>query len=103
MATDRLNEALADLNEAARERRDELSEMLNEKYADLKAMLSEAAGTSAGWLRDRGMEIGRAGKTAAVATDNSVRNHPYYYIGGTALAALLLGFMLGRHRDNGHA
>ena len=42
-STEKLNEALAHLNEAAKERREELQTLLAEKYTDLKAAFGGAA------------------------------------------------------------
>ena len=95
---DRLHEALAHLNEAAKERRDELQALLSEKYTDLKAAIGGAAGASANWMKEGGREVGETAKLAASTVDHSIRKHPWYYVGGAALGGLLLGFLLGRHR-----
>ena len=97
-STETLNEALAHLNEAAKERREELNKLLAEKYTDLRSALGDAAGASADWVKEQGREVGDSAKLAASTVDHSVRKHPWYYIGGAALGALLLGFLLGRHR-----
>ncbi len=97
-STEKLNEALAHLNEAAKERREELNKLLAEKYTDLKSALGGAAGASAGWVKEQGKEVGDTAKLAASTVDHSVRKHPWYYVGGAAVGALILGFLLGRHR-----
>jgi len=96
--TEKLNEALAHLNEAAKERREELDKLIAEKYTDLKSALGGAAGASAGWVREQGREVGDAAKLATSTVDHSAHEHPWYYVGGAALGGLLLGFLLGRHR-----
>jgi ElaB/YqjD/DUF883 family membrane-anchored ribosome-binding protein len=97
-STEKLNEALAHLNEAAKERREELNKLLAEKYTDLKSALGGAAGASAGWVKEQGKEVGDTAKLAASTVDHSVHKHPWYYVGGAAVGALILGFLLGRHR-----
>jgi ElaB/YqjD/DUF883 family membrane-anchored ribosome-binding protein len=97
-STEKLDEALAHLNEAAKERREELEKLLAEKYTDLKSAFGGAAHTSSDWVKEQGKEVGDTAKLAASTVDHSVREHPWYYIGGTALGCLLLGFLLGRHR-----
>jgi ElaB/YqjD/DUF883 family membrane-anchored ribosome-binding protein len=96
--TEKLNEALAHLNEAAKERREELNKLISEKYTHLKSALGGAAGASADWVKEQGREVGDAAKLAASTVDHSAHRHPWYYIGGAALGGLLLGFLLGRHR-----
>jgi len=97
-STEKLNEALAHLNEAAKESREELQTLLAGKYTDLRAALGSAAHTSADWVKEQGKEVGDTAKLAASAVDRSAHVHPWYYVGGAALGGLLLGFLLGRHR-----
>ena len=96
--TEKLNEALAHLNEAARERRDELRTLLSEKYTDLKAAIGGAAGASANWMKEGGREVGETAKLAASTVDHSLRKHPWYYVGGAAVGGLLIGLLIGRPR-----
>ena len=95
---DKLNESLAHLDQAARERREELNKLLTDKYTDLKSAVGEAAGASAVWLKEQGREVGDKAGQVARSVDHSVHGHPWYYIGGAALGGLLLGFLLARHR-----
>ncbi len=97
-STEKLNEALAHLNEAAKERREELNKLMAGKYTDLKSALGGAAGASADWVKEQGKEVGDTAKLAASTVDRSAHMHPWYYVGGAALGGLLLGFLLGRHR-----
>jgi ElaB/YqjD/DUF883 family membrane-anchored ribosome-binding protein len=95
-STEKLNEALAHLNEAAKERREELQTLLAEKYTDLKAAFGGAAGASANWMKEGGREVGEAAKLAASTVDHSIRKHPWYYVGGAAVGGLLIGLLIGR-------
>lgn len=87
-STEKMHEALALLNEAARERREEIGKLLNEKYTHIRDSVSHAAHDSAVWMRDSGK-----------AVDESAHKHPWYFVGGAAVIGLLLGFILGRKRD----
>ena len=98
VGTEKLNEALAHLNEAAKERREELQTLLAEKYTDLKAAFGGAAHASADWMKEQGREVGETAKLAASTVDHSVRKHPWYYVGGAALGGLLIGLLIGRRR-----
>jgi len=97
-STVKLDEALAQLNEAVRERRDEVNKLIAEKYGHLKAALGDAAGASSEWVKEQTREVGDKAKQAASTVDKSVHEHPWYYIGGVAVGALVLGFLLGRQR-----
>jgi ElaB/YqjD/DUF883 family membrane-anchored ribosome-binding protein len=97
-STEKLNEALAHLNEAAKERREELQKLLAEKYTDLKSAFGGAAHASSDWAREQGREVGDTAKLAAATVDHSVRKHPWYYIGGAALGGLLIGLLVGHRK-----
>jgi ElaB/YqjD/DUF883 family membrane-anchored ribosome-binding protein len=95
-STEKLNEALAHLNEAAKERREELQTLLAEKYTDLKAAFGGAAGAGGDWFKEQGREVGDTAKLAASTVDHSLRKHPWYYVGGAAVGGLLIGLLIGR-------
>jgi len=97
-SNEKLHESLAQLNEAARNRREELDKLLAEKYTDLKSALGDVAGASASWLKEHGKEVGERAEVVAKTVDNSARHHPWYFIGGAALGGLLVGLLLNRHR-----
>ncbi|MBM3313954.1 DUF883 family protein [candidate division WOR-3 bacterium] len=97
-SADKLSDALAQLNEAAKERREEVEKLLAEKYTHLKAALGGAAHASADWMKEQSREVGEKAKLAASTVDHSVHAHPWYYIGGAALGGLFIGFLLGRQR-----
>lgn len=97
-STEKLNEALAHLNEAAKERREELQTLLAEKYTDLRSAFGVAAHASGDWMKEQGREVGDSAVLAANTVDHSVRKHPWYYIGGAALGGLLIGLLAGRRR-----
>jgi ElaB/YqjD/DUF883 family membrane-anchored ribosome-binding protein len=97
-STEKLNEALAQLNEAVKERREELDKLIAEKYTNLKAAFGGAAHASADWVKEQGKEVGDTAKLAASTVDRSAHVHPWYFVGGAALGGLLLGFLLGRSR-----
>ena len=94
----RINEALELLNAAARDKKEELQAALANKYTDLSTVL----GSITDQMKQRVASTYDAGKQKVVdvATDidKSVHRNPWAYIGGTAAAALVMGFLLGRSR-----
>ncbi|OIO38744.1 MAG: DUF883 domain-containing protein [Candidatus Omnitrophica bacterium CG07_land_8_20_14_0_80_50_8] len=108
MSTDTTNgnkkfeEALQLLNEAAKEKKDEIQGLLGDKYSHIKDAIQELAS-------DKAKEFNRFKKTAQAAfeeggekfkevaedLDEKVHENPWSYIGGVALGALLLGYILG--------
>lgn len=92
----RVKDALELLNSYARDKRLDLQNLVTNKYSDLKA----AIGSFGGKLSHDATELYHAGKERAVAMaqdlDQNVHKHPWPYIGGAALGALILGYLLGR-------
>jgi len=96
----RINEALDLLNQVARDKKVELQTAMEHKYTDLSSVMSAFAAN----MKGRAMENYDAGKQKVVdiATniDESVHRSPWAYIGGTAAAALVCGFLLGRRQKD---
>ena len=94
----RINEALELLNAVARDKKDELKAAMEHKYTDLSSLVSAFTDQ----MKTRATETFQDSKQKVVdlATDTNKRVHrnPWAYIGGTAAAALLCGFLLGRSR-----
>ena len=98
-SNEKLNEALAHLNEAAKESLEELQALLANGYTDLKAAIGSAAHTSSDWVKEKSKEAGETATMAATAVDHSVRKHPWYYIGGAALSGLVIGLLISGRRQ----
>ena len=106
---EKIEEALKLLEEAARQKKDELKAAMSDKYthlknvivetehsfiqslAEAKAHAAEAAAHAKDVAVDKACEVARG-------VDKNVHQNPWAYIGGTAAIGLLLGYILGRNR-----
>lgn len=102
---DKIQEALELLNSAAQEKRDEIYEILGDKYEHLK----EVVGTT----MQNGHEIvGHAKKKVtkglhaeerklrqtAASLDKKIHKDPWMFLGGVALGSLAMGLFLGHKK-----
>jgi ElaB/YqjD/DUF883 family membrane-anchored ribosome-binding protein len=94
-----LNQALAHLNEAAKERREEVQKLVDEKYTDLRHAFGGAARATGGWVKEQGREVSDGARLTARTVDKSVRRFPWYYVGGAAATGLLVGLLAGRRKQ----
>lgn len=106
---EKLSEALKLLEEAAKEKKDELQNMLKGRYSHLKEALGDkeedvvkalaAARKHALEAATHATEIGtEKAREIAADVDKQVRENPWPYIGGVAIGALLIGYILGRSK-----
>jgi len=108
-SNEKIVDALKLLEEAAIQKKDELKSVMSDKYAQFKNVIVETEGGIAKSLsdarkhaveaamhaRDVGVEKARE---IAGDVDKSMHRNPWPYIAGTAVAGLLLGYILGRNR-----
>ena len=101
--------ALKLLEEAAKQKKDEVKTALADKYASLKGLILESESslvTSLANARDCACEAAAHAKDVTVEkahaiacdVDQSVRRNPWPYIASAGVIGLLLGAILGRSR-----
>ena len=106
---DKITEALKLLEEAAMQKKEELSAVMSDKYTHLKRVMLANEHTlvkSLTHTKDNAIEAvttaGEAGmeKAREFAHDANkhVHRNPWPYVAGTAAVGLLLGYILGRTR-----
>ena len=91
----------------SKEKKEDIKGLINNKYQSLKEVLSETADNVAELKRKAIEAAKKAGeatweksKDAAEAVDEHVHQNPWYYIGGVAVSALLLGYTLGKKNSD---
>ena len=107
-SSEKIEEALKLLEEAAEQKKDELKHVVSDKYTHLKSLFVE---TESGIVKSLTEATKHASEAAVHAkevgvektleftrdVDKSVHQNPWPYIGGTAVISLLLGYILGRN------
>ena len=106
-SNEKIQEALKLLEEAACEKRDALKTLISERYTHLKDAMSDSElNVKESFNRmshrtaeqaQRFREVGEDRvREVASQVDENVHNNPWPYIGGAAVASLMLGYILGR-------
>jgi ElaB/YqjD/DUF883 family membrane-anchored ribosome-binding protein len=98
--------ALKLLEEAAKQKKDELTSALSGKYTNLRDLFLENEKNllkSLGTARDQAFEAAAHARDVGVEkardVDKNVHQNPWPYLGGAAVIGLLLGYILGRNRS----
>jgi len=108
-SNENIAEALKLLDEAAKQKKDELKHAMSDKYTHLKNVIAETEGGFVKSLSDakkHAVEAAIHAKDVSVEkareiagdVDKHVHRNPWPYIAGTAAVGLLLGYILGRNR-----
>ncbi|HBA84231.1 MAG TPA: DUF883 domain-containing protein [Verrucomicrobia bacterium] len=100
---EKINEALELLNQAVKEKKTEIRNLVSEKYGELSTMFSsvgeEVSGHMQGAseaLRDIQNRSKERAKELAEEMDHRVHESPWTSLGFAALGALVIGYVLGR-------
>lgn len=108
-SSENIAKALELLEEAAKQKKDELKAVLSDKHTNLRSLIMEKERNLINTLttvKDHALQAVVHAKEAGVEkareiasdVDKSVHHNPWPYIAGSAAVGLLLGFMLGRNR-----
>lgn len=107
-SNENIAEALKLLEEAAKQKKDELRSVMTDKYTHLKNLIIENESSLVKSLSDAKKHAAEAALHAkevsvekareiACDVDKSVHRNPWPFIGGTAVISLLFGYILGRN------
>jgi ElaB/YqjD/DUF883 family membrane-anchored ribosome-binding protein len=109
-SSENIAKALELLEEAARQKKDELKAVLSDKHTHLRNLIVEKDRSlmdSLAAAKDRALQAAAHVKDVSVekarelarGVDESVHRSPWPYIAGAAAAGALLGYILGRRRS----
>jgi len=98
MEDKRIAEALELLNAAAKDKKDELEQLISHKFGDFKSLVEGVVGKVKHQTSDTYHHSKEKIEDAISDVDKSVHKNPWPYIGGAAAVALLFGYLLGRSR-----
>ena len=107
-SNEKLSEALRILEEAAKQKKDDLKSIMSDKYTNLRDFIVEtehslvkslsAAGKHAVEAAEHAKEVSiEKAQEIAHDVDKNVHRNPWPYIAGTAAIGVLLGYILGRN------
>jgi ElaB/YqjD/DUF883 family membrane-anchored ribosome-binding protein len=110
LSSEKIDEALQLLSEAAQEKKGELKTLLADKYANLKMAFFEGRASLSNAISDTSHRAAERMRTAkdvgqekivdmAEELDLRVREKPWNYVGGVAIAALIIGYLFGRRQS----
>src|SRR5450631_3582268 len=101
----KISEALELLNEAAKEKKDELKGLMANRYSHIREAMTSGVEHGKDVLKhaqditkEAIVEGSQKAKEIAGDVDKRVRKDPWVYIAGTAVASLLLGYFMGNRR-----
>ena len=108
-SNEKIAEALKLLEEAAREKKDEMRSLVTNKYMHLKDAFRDTEHHLAQSLSDAQKRAVEAmihakevstekAKEVATCVDKDVHDRPWPYIGGAALTGLVLGLLIGHRK-----
>ncbi|MEI8138984.1 MAG: hypothetical protein WCI03_03860 [bacterium] len=108
-SNEKIAEALKLLEEAAKQKKDELRTVMSDKYTNLRDMIIENESSLMKALinkKDHAIDAVSHAKDVSIEkaremaddVNKSVHHNPWAYIAGTAAVGLALGYLLGRNR-----
>jgi len=106
-SSENIAEALKLLEEAAKQKKDELKSVMSDKYTHLRDMILETesgVARTVGAAKSHAVDVAIHAKEVSAEksreftreVDKSVHQNPWAFIGGTAVISLLFGYILGR-------
>ena len=108
-SSEKINEALELLNEAARDKKDEFGDLMGDKYNDLKqavlgmeSELEAKARRSVQKVKSVSQDASERVKHAAVTVDQKAHEDPWKTFGWAVAGAFVAGMLLGK-KESSHS
>jgi ElaB/YqjD/DUF883 family membrane-anchored ribosome-binding protein len=102
----KIDDALRVLEDAAREKKDEVKRIVQSRYSGIKDLFSTEnlgrLGEPINRVKDALSKSGRIAKRSVSTARYELEEHPMMFIAKVAAAALIVGYFLGRRSGNGH-
>jgi ElaB/YqjD/DUF883 family membrane-anchored ribosome-binding protein len=101
----KISEALELLNEAAKEKKDELKDLMANRYSHIREAMTSGVDHGRDVFKhtqDLAQEAILQGKEKAIEMagdlDKRVHKEPWTYVAGAAVTSLILGYLMGSNR-----
>lgn len=105
-SNEKLAEALELINEALKQKKDEMWELISDKYSDIKDFFEdkvEEGKTVVNKTKKNTLKAVEEGeetvKETAKQIEKGIKDNPWPYLGGVAFGFLLLGFIMGGDKE----
>lgn len=88
----KIDEAIKLLDEAAEEARSEVTEMIRERYLDIEEKATSFMDEASEKIKEGAESV----KDSVQTIDKEAHKNPWAFVGGAALGALAVGFLMGK-------
>ncbi len=102
---DKIHDALELLNDAAKEKKDEVFEVINTKYEHVRDMFAGAAENGQAIAKEAKKQLSKTLQTEKIKIkqvagdlNKKVHRSPWAYLGGAALSSFVVGILLARKK-----
>ena len=101
----KLHDALELLNEAAKEKREELYDLIGDKYSHVRDILTDTASNGRKAVKQTGKEFLKSFQDGekkfvhkAKEIDKQVHQNPWLYVGVVAVSSVLFGYLMNHKK-----
>ena len=95
-SADKIEGALELLTEAAQEKKSEIQDLLTNKYSDLRETLQATESSVVDAAGDLAAGAQKKARKVAARIDGKVHSDPWNVVGWSTVAALFVGYLIGR-------
>lgn len=96
----KLEDALKIIRDAAGDTKDELYELLEDKYDDVRTWFDDFTDESSAKAKAMAKKGSKAAKGIVKDLNHSISENPWAYVGGAALVGLAFGYLMTNRGSN---